>query len=72
MDVIGRLPQLYFRCLQYAYGDVRMHEKPKRAKFTKSYVDKVRPGVKDAFHWDAEVKGFGLRVTPKGKLSFIV
>lgn len=45
---------------------------PKRAKFTKGYVDKVRPGTKDEFHWDTDVKGFGLRVTPTRKLTFIV
>jgi len=45
---------------------------PKRAKFTKGYVDKVRPAAKDDFHWDADVKGFGLRITPTGKITFIV
>lgn len=45
---------------------------PKRAKFTKGYVDKVRPAAKDDFHWDTDVKGFGLRITPKGKITFIV
>lgn len=43
-----------------------------RAKLTKSYVDKIAPGPKDEFHWDAEVKGFGLRITPRGKVTFIV
>lgn len=41
-------------------------------KLTKSYVDKVQPQAADAFHWDSELKGFGLRVTPQRKLSFIV
>lgn len=45
---------------------------PKRAKFTKGYVDKVRPAAKDDFHWDTDVKGFGLRVTPTGKITFVV
>ncbi len=43
-----------------------------RAKLTKGYVERVSPGVKDEFHWDTEVKGFGLRVSPKGRVSFIV
>jgi integrase len=43
-----------------------------RAKLTKGYVDRVKPGAKDEFHWDTELKGFGLRVTPAGKVSFIV
>lgn len=44
----------------------------KRAKFTKGYVDKVRPTSKDDFHWDTDVKGFGLRITPTGKVTFVV
>lgn len=44
----------------------------KRAKLTKAYVDRVKPADKDAFHWDTELKGFGLRVTTGGKVSFIV
>lgn len=42
------------------------------AKLTKGYVDRIQPGMKDAFHWDTEVRGFGVRVTPTGKLTFIV
>ena len=49
-----------------------MTTQTKRAKLTKGYVDKVRPGPKDEFHWDTEVKGFGLRVTPTGKITFVV
>jgi integrase len=44
----------------------------KRAKLTKGYVDRVRPGLKDELHWDTELKGFGLRVCAGGKLTFIV
>lgn len=43
-----------------------------RAKLTKGYVDRVKPGSKDEFYWDTETKGFGLRVTPAGKVSFII
>ena len=49
-----------------------MNSQPKRSKLTKGYVDRVRPGPKDEFHWDTEIKGFGVRVTPTGKLTFIV
>lgn len=42
------------------------------AKLTKTYIDKIRPGPKDEFHWDDEVKGFGVRVTPTRKITFIV
>jgi integrase len=41
-------------------------------KLTKGYVDRVKPGAKDEFHWDAEPRGFALRVTPTGKMTFIV
>lgn len=49
-----------------------MKPNPYRVKLTKGYVDRVKPEAKDAFHWDTEVKGFGLRVTPMGKITFIV
>lgn len=49
-----------------------MTKMPNRAKLTKGYVDRVRPGAKDEFHWDSEIRGFGLRVTPTGKTTFIV
>jgi integrase len=37
------------------------------AKLTKSVVENVAAGPKDIIVWDREVKGFGLKVTPKGK-----
>ena len=49
-----------------------MKTNPNRAKLTKGYVDRVKPGPKDEFHWDTEVKGFGLRITPTGKITFVV
>lgn len=47
---------------------------PKHAsvKITKGYVDRIKPGLTDEFHWCVEPKGFGLRVNPSGRLSFIV
>ena len=41
-------------------------------KLIKSYIDKVKPGPADEFHWCVEPKGFGLRVSPARKLTFIV
>jgi integrase len=42
------------------------------AKLTKSFIDKVVPPEQgDAFHWDSDPKGFGLRANAAGK-SFIV
>jgi integrase len=45
---------------------------PNRTKLTKGYIDRIQPESKDTFHWDSEVKGFGVRVSPAGKLVFIV
>lgn len=41
-------------------------------KLIKSYIDKIKPGPADEFHWCVEPKGFGLRVTPTRKMTFIV
>jgi len=43
-------------------------------KLTKTNIDRVaKPGAKgDVLYWDVEPKGFGLRVTPTGKATFIV
>jgi integrase len=43
-------------------------------KLTKTNVDRVaKPGAKrDLLYWDVDTKGFGLRVTPTGKATFIV
>ncbi len=41
-------------------------------KLTKSHVERIRPAARDEMHWDTEVKGFGARMTPSGKLTFIV
>lgn len=49
-----------------------MTTQPKRAKLTKGYIEKIEAGTKDEFHWDSDVKGFGVRITPRGKLTFIV
>jgi integrase len=42
-------------------------------KLTKANIDRVaKPGAKsDTLFWDTEIKGFGLRVTPTGKTTFI-
>ena len=43
-------------------------------KLTKTNIDRVaKPGLfaSDVLYWDTEIKGFGLRVTPNGKTTFI-
>lgn len=44
-------------------------------KLTKNYIDKVRQqplADKDTFHWDDQLKGFGIRITRTGKLTYVV
>lgn len=41
-------------------------------KLTKTAIDHIKPGPKDEFYWCGETRGFGVRMTPTGKLSFIV
>lgn len=42
------------------------------AKITKRIVDAAKPGEQDSFIWDSEIKGFGLKVTPKGKKVYVL
>lgn len=41
-------------------------------KLTKSFVERVPVGTRDKIIWDSEIKGFGLKVTPKGHRSYFV
>jgi integrase len=41
-------------------------------KLTKSYIDRLQPQASDVLYWDSDLKGFGLRITPQRKLTFIV
>lgn len=44
-----------------------------RLKITKRAVDAVeKPAKADTFLWDTELRGFGLRITPKGVRSYVV
>lgn len=40
-------------------------------KITKRVVDAAKPSEKDQFVWDAELKGFGLKTTPRGRKVYI-
>jgi integrase len=42
------------------------------AKITKRAVDSVRPGARDSYLWDEELKGFGLKITPAGAKTYLV
>jgi integrase len=39
---------------------------------TKRLIDTTAPSPKDAFLWDDEVRGFGLKITPAGRRIFIL
>ena len=41
-------------------------------KLTKRIVDSLEPGSKERIVFDEELKGFGLRITPTGRKTFIV
>lgn len=40
-------------------------------KITKRAVDSLAAGDRDTFLWDEELKGFGLKLTPKGARSYV-
>jgi len=41
-------------------------------RLTKRLVESVTPGAKDIILWDSELKGFGCKITPKGKRVYFV
>lgn len=40
-------------------------------KLTKTLIDGLQAPMKDTIHWDTEVKGFGVKVTPRGRKVFL-
>ncbi len=43
-----------------------------RMKLTKHVIDGLLAGDTDAFYWDTDITGLALKVTPKGKKTFLV
>jgi integrase len=41
-------------------------------KLTKRVIDAIEPGARREIHYDSELKGFGLKVTPTGAMSWCV
>jgi hypothetical protein len=39
---------------------------------SKRSVDSARPGTRDAFLWDNQIRGFGLKITPAGAKVYLV
>ena len=42
------------------------------AKISKRTVDAAQPGLREVFVWDEDLRGFGLRITPKGSKSYVL
>jgi integrase len=42
-----------------------------QVRLTKRTVDSAKCGTRDVFLWDADLKGFGLKITPKDRRVFI-
>ena len=42
------------------------------AKLSNTYVHRLEAGAQDVIHWDLQVQGFGVKVTPKGRKVFLV
>jgi len=40
-------------------------------RINKSNLDRLRPSKKEQFFWDDKISGFGVRLSPKGRKSFI-
>ena len=43
-----------------------------KIKLTKRVIDELQPSDKDQFYWDTGITGLALKVTPKGKKTFLV
>ena len=44
----------------------------KSQRITKRFIDGIEPGAKDQFFWDSSLRGFGVKVTPKGAVIFML
>lgn len=58
------------------YGDCYMIARNQsrgdmKTRITKRTVDGLVPSIRDDFLWDTDIKGFGVKVTPKGKRIYI-
>ena len=43
-----------------------------RMKLTKRVIDELQPEAIDKFYWDTDITGLGLKVTPKGRKTFLI
>jgi integrase len=43
-----------------------------RTKITKTVVDTLKPGEKERIVWDSQLTGFGVRVLPSGRKTYVI
>ena len=43
-----------------------------KARLTSVAVEAIEPGPRDVFVWDTEIRGFGLKVTPRGARVYLL
>lgn len=53
-------------------GEVSKHGDSMAQRISKRVVDATDPGSKDIYVWDSELKGFGLKVMPSGRKTYLV
>lgn len=41
-------------------------------KLTKRFVESIKPGDREIIKWDTEIRGFGVRVQPSGRRTYIL
>jgi integrase len=65
-------PRIASKCLQIASKNSGPGDHIKVSKLTKRVVDALAVQSTDYIEWDDELKGFGVRVSPKGNKAFVV
>jgi integrase len=53
-------------------GPNRKDAQRMKSKLTKTAVEAIKPGLKDAYAWDDRVPGFGVKVTPRGARIYVI
>jgi hypothetical protein len=59
-------------CLLKADSKHAWEGKVAKGRITKRAVDTIKPGERDTYLWDADLSGFGLKVTPVGSKVYLV
>jgi hypothetical protein len=52
--------------------DLGNSERAVKAKLTKRTVEAITPGATNQLIWDTDIKGFGCKITPKGKRVYFL